>query len=129
LPGLLLDTNAFLWLAIGSPRLSPRAIQVFEDPGSTVCVSVASLWELAIKVSLNKLELPQPLAAFVAEHVLGSQIEVSPILPAHVVVTGSLPLHHRDPFDRILVAQSLVESMPIVSADTALDAYGVVRIW
>ena len=99
------------------------------DPDLRLLLGVASGWELAIKESLGKLRLTVPLQDLLLAAPATAMVEWLPILPAHMVRVASLPRHHGDPFDRLIVAQALIEGIPIVSADPALDAYGVRRIW
>jgi PIN domain nuclease of toxin-antitoxin system len=90
---------------------------------------LASIWEIAIKISLGKLQIPKPLSAFVEEDVTGNAVQIMNIALKHVVHLENLPLHHRDPFDRLLVSQSVSEGMPIISSDATFDRYAVKRIW
>jgi PIN domain nuclease of toxin-antitoxin system len=123
--GALLDTHALLWWLDDDPRLSEVAHEHIADPRRTVNVSAASLWEVAIKRSLGKLDAPDDLP----QVVLDDGFAFLPVGAAHAWAVGDLPRHHGDPFDRLLVAQSIVERLPIVSADGQLDAYGVDRRW
>lgn len=126
---LLVDTHAFLWFAWGDPQLSRPARDWIEDEANQIFLSAASVWEIGTKISVGKLTLTTPLDQFLIEHLDGDEFEVLPIERRHAVHSAVLPLHHRDPFDRMLVAQSLIEAMPLVSADPALDAYGISRRW
>ncbi|HYW05646.1 MAG TPA: type II toxin-antitoxin system VapC family toxin [Longimicrobium sp.] len=126
---IILDTHALLWFLGGSSRLSTRAREVIEDVSNTRFFSVAGAWEIAIKASLGKLNLSTTFRELVPMQLDANAIELLPINPEHLAVLMSLPSHHRDPFDRILVAQSIVEGASLVSADPALDAYGIQRIW
>lgn len=126
---LLLDTQAFLWFGLRSPRLSPTADELIANPVNQLLLSAASYWEIAIKISIGKYELSQGFRMFMEEQLTVNRIAVLPILPEHANIVASLPFHHRDPFDRMLVAQAIVESIPIVSADAALDQYSVARLW
>jgi PIN domain nuclease of toxin-antitoxin system len=126
---LLLDTHTFLWFAWDDRRLSPRARDLIEDGATQPIVSAASIWEIAIKLGTGKLSLARPLDQFLDEHLDGYEMEVLPIERRHSCHVATLPLHHRDPFDRMLAAQSLVESLPLISADTVFDAYGTTRLW
>ncbi len=125
----LLDTHSLLWFLSGDAGLTERARRVIENADHDILVSIASLWEIAIKHSLGKLKLAQPF-----EEIFPHQLEINTLsllgvrLP-HVVRVSSLPFHHRDPFDRLLIAQSLSEEIPILSGDDAFDDYGVERIW
>jgi PIN domain nuclease of toxin-antitoxin system len=126
---LLLDTHAFLWFIAGSERLSATARQVIEDSANQPFLSAASLWEMAIKLSLGRLQLGRPFEDLIPEHMELNGIQLLGIELEHVTPVTTLPFHHRDPFDRLLLAQAMVEQMPIVSADQALDAYLVERLW
>jgi PIN domain nuclease of toxin-antitoxin system len=94
-----------------------------------VLLSAASYWEIAIKVSTGKLTLAEPYDVFLPREIQQNRLEMLPIEVAHAAVVATLPFHHRDPFDRLLVGQALSENIPLVSADTIFDAYGVTRIW
>jgi PIN domain nuclease of toxin-antitoxin system len=126
---LLLDTHAFLWWVDGSPRLSKRARAAIGRPGEQVVVSLASCWEMAIKVSLGRLKLAAPLDRFVAEHLAANGFHPLAITLPHAARVATLPFHHRDPFDRLLAAQALDAELAIVSADRVFVRYGVTRIW
>jgi len=126
---LLLDTQAFLWFVLNEPQLSAAAKALIEDPANYVFVSPASYWEIAIKVCLKKLDLFAPYDDFMNRGIVGNGFEILPIEPKHTSVLTTLPIHHKDPFDRLLVAQGLVEGIPIVSVDPQLDAYGITRLW
>jgi PIN domain nuclease of toxin-antitoxin system len=125
---LLLDTHAFLWFIDDSPRLSAQAKASLESDAELL-ISTASLWEIAIKNSIGKLTLAQPYETFIPQQLEQNNIEILPINLAHISVVCTLPFHHRDPFDRLLLAQALVEQLPIVSADTVFDMYAVERLW
>lgn len=126
---ILLDTNALLWHVAGHPRLSAAAKQWIDDPSQEVFVSIASLWEITIKTSLGKLQLNLPLPVLLQQHLLRSDVQLLPIDPLHLMRLATLPHYHRDPFDRLIVAQALEENLPLVSVDVALDAYGIQRLW
>ncbi len=126
---VLLDTHTFLWFVLNDPQLSDWAKSLIEDPASDVLVSPASYWEIAIKVRLNKLDLRSSYDDFMHRGIVGNDFEILPIEPRHSSLLTTLPLHHKDPFDRLLVAQSLVEGTPLVSVDAQLDPYGVKRLW
>lgn len=126
---LLLDTHAFLWFVLDDPRLSPRAKGAIADPANEILISPASYWEMAIKISTGKLALTQPYLTFVEGQLATNRITILPIEPKHTALLASLPYHHRDPFDRLLVAQSLAEHIPLISDDGALSAYGVHLVW
>jgi PIN domain nuclease of toxin-antitoxin system len=126
---ILLDTHAFLWFIGGDVHLSAPARGLIEDETNDVLLSVASLWEMAIKVSLGKLNLGAPFETMIPEQLASNAIDVLPITFAHTARIVMLPFHHRDPFDRLLIAQSLVERLPLVSNEALFDAYGVQRAW
>ena len=126
---LLLDTHALLWFRAGSVKLSRTAKAAIEDPANEVIVSVASLWELAIKISLNRLTLEDSLADFSKRIVIESAIEIATIEVRHVFALAAMPFHHRDPFDRLLASHCLSDGLELVSADEILDKYGVRRVW
>jgi PIN domain nuclease of toxin-antitoxin system len=126
---LLLDTHAFLWFCQDDPQLSATAKAVIEDPANRKLLSVACCWEIAIKAGLGKLTLGEPSATYIAGAITRTGFEIFPITLPHATGVESLPLHHRDPFDRLLVAQALAETVPIVSRDAGLDPYGVRRVW
>lgn len=126
---VLLDTHTFLWFALDDPRVSAVARSLILDPSHEKLVSPASYWEIAIKLSAGKLSLNQPYESFMHQGIHGSGFTILPVLLSHTAVAARLPFHHRDPFDRLLVAQALAENIPLVSADNALDRYGVRRLW
>lgn len=126
---ILLDTQAFLWLIADAPALSRRARALFAKPGNEFLLSLASLWEMAIKLSLGKLRLDEPMATFIPRQMQENAIVHLGIEFRHVVGVAGLPFHHRDPFDRLLAAQALVEGLPILSPDRAFDAYHIKRLW
>jgi len=113
---LLLDTHTFLWFW-------------WDDPGNRKLISPASSWEIAIKVSLKKLELGAPYRGYIHQHMLRNNFELLQITDEHFAGIVDLPFHHKDPFDRMLVSQALYEKIPVVSIDYQFDAYGVTRLW
>ncbi|MGD1908716.1 MAG: type II toxin-antitoxin system VapC family toxin [Leptolyngbyaceae cyanobacterium] len=124
----LIDTHTFLWHIEGSPKLSVQAREVIDSSVNDLFLSVASLWEIAIKLGLNKLSLENSFSEL--EGLLTElEIELLPIAFSDTNQYLALPLHHRDPFDRMLIAQAITNSLIIVSADTAFDAYDVQRMW
>lgn len=126
---ILLDTHTFLWYILTNPQLSARAKALIQASENEKLLSIASPWETSIKVSTGKLMLSEPLEAYFAEQMRLNSIQLLPITLAHIARVSTLPFHHRDPFDRLLIAQSLTEGIPLVSADSAFDAYGVARLW
>lgn len=125
---LLLDTHAFLWFVTGDSRLSRPARAALERDGTRLCISAASVWEMAIKSSLGRLSLPGPLRDYLAEK--GAEgFDLLPVDWLHAAAVERLPFHHRDPFDRLLVAQALVEGLPIVTRDRVFRKYGAKVVW
>lgn len=126
---LLLDTHAFLWFISGDAALSSKGRLLIEDETNTKFVSIASLLEIAIKASLGKLPLAKPFEELIPEQLQRNGFDVFGLTVGHAAKLANLPFHHRDPFDRMLVAQCLVENMPLVSRDVGLDACGMSRLW
>ena len=126
---LLLDTHTFLWFIGGDAALSPYARQLIEDRTNERLLSIASLWEMAIKASLGRLTLILSFTDLVAEHVDGNAIELFGILPHHLDVLTTLPFYHKDPFDRVIIAQGQAENIPILSRDPAFDDYAIRPLW
>ncbi len=125
----LLDTHTFLWFINDDAALSNTAKALIEDGQNTIYLSVASVWEMAIKVSLNKLQMPTPFADFIDEQLRKNDIALLGIKTQHTGVVVTLPFHHRDPFDRLIIAQSLSEDIPVIGRDTVFDTYQVKRYW
>jgi PIN domain nuclease of toxin-antitoxin system len=126
---VLLDTHTLLWIIADSPRLSPSAREIAVSTAISKLVSIATLWEIAIKVRLGKLDLGMEIDDLVQLIQNRALAVFLPITPAHVIKLRHLEMHHRDPFDRMLVAQALVENMALVSTDASLGDYGVQRLW
>src|SRR5256885_7624160 len=126
---VLIDAHALIWFIGGDNRLTLAARSLIESQENEPVVSAASLWELAIKTTLGRLTLAVPFDDLVTEHVRTNGFRILPIEVQHLQRLIALPLHHRDPFDRLIVAQALSEQIPIVSGDKALDMYGVERLW
>jgi len=125
----LLDTHAMYWYIEGDPHLSATAQTLIQDASNEIQIGPASYWEIAIKVSIGKWKLNRTYEDFIDIGLNKYGFHVLPILPTHTAKVIGLPFHHRDPFDRLLVAQALEEIISIVSNDPALDAYGVTRHW
>lgn len=125
----LVDAHSLIWALDDPRRLGTRAIGVLEDPANELVVGAGTIWELSIKVGLGKLSLSLPFRTWMEKALVDLGLVVSPITLVVAEQQMSLPFHHRDPFDRLLVAQCLVEAIPIVSADSVFDQYGVGRIW
>ncbi len=126
---LLLDTHTFIWFVIDSPRLSVIVRGLIENENNEKLLSTASIWEMAIKQSTGKLNFGKPFREFIEEQINMNSIDLLNINLDHIDVIAKLPLHHRDPFDRLLIAQAIVEQIPILSADSAFDAYPIQRLW
>jgi PIN domain nuclease of toxin-antitoxin system len=124
----LVDTHTLIWWMVDPARLSKEAAATFADTGSRILISAVVAWELAIKINAGKIQPSSLLLGLDGAFAKQTFTEL-PISLEHAVKAGLLPLHHRDPFDRLLVSQALVLGLPIVSADRTLDAYGVRRIW
>ena len=126
---VLLDTHAFLWWIAGGERVGTGARAAIEGRDNECLVSLASCWEIAIKVSLGKLRIDADLASFLPEQLAANGFRLLGIELRHTTRVARLPFHHRDPFDRLLVAQALEERLPLVSCDEVFEAYGIERIW
>ena len=126
---IILDTHTLLWFLNDAPQLVPTATSLIVDPANRKFVSMATCWEIAIKVGLKKLDLGEPATTFLPRELAVNNFAVLGIELAHVTFVETLPPHYKNPFDRILISQSLLEKMPIVSADTLFDPYGVTRLW
>ena len=126
---LLLDTHVLIWWSLDSVKLTKKIYELLTDPDNTLVVSIASIWEMQVKVQLGKLDLDKKVSELITHQQQVNNLEVLPIDPAHVYALENLPNEHRDPFDRIIIAQSIVEAIPLLSADKVFDRYPVERIW
>lgn len=126
---ILLDTHAFLWWITDDQKLSSRAREVISDAENELFFSAASGWEISIKVQLGRLKLPEEPERFIPEQLRMNFIRSVPIQMRHALFVSTLPKHHRDPFDRMLVAQAQLEEMSILSADLQMSRYQVELIW
>lgn len=126
---LLLDTHAFLWFILDDPQLGTVARKLIEEPANEIEISPASYWEIAIKIKIKKYVLPQPYRQFIETQIADNDFHILPIEPKHTTLLTTMALHHKDPFDRLIVAQALTEGIPVISVDAKLDAYGVTRLW
>ena len=124
----LLDTHTFIWLAEQPEKLSTTSISVLNS-NNELLLSHASVWEMAVKIKIGKLKLKMSLEEFITKAAEKHKLEFLPILLTHIYFTQTLPFHHRDPFDRLLIAQSLTENISIVSFDEVFDSYNAKRIW
>ncbi len=126
---VLLDTHGFLWFIEGKPLLSITARRIVEDTANERLLSIASVWEAAIKFGTGKLELSQPFADLIPYQLRINDIRLVSITFDHTAQLTTLPFHHRDPFNRLLIAQAMTGNLPIVSVNSAFDAYAVTRLW
>jgi len=120
---LLLDTHIFIWWVDQPENLSLAALSALEDEANELLLSVASVWEMQIKIQLGKLKLSLPLKELINNQQETNDLMVSPVALTHVLALNSLPFHHKDPFDRLLIAQSIEEKLTIVTADSQFSAY------
>jgi PIN domain nuclease of toxin-antitoxin system len=123
----LLDTHTFLWFVMGNPNITVKLRSQIEDNDNFL--SIVSVWEISIKYGIGKLNLEVPFNDFIDRQIAPNGIQLLEVKLEHLKSSATLPLHHRDPFDRLLIAQALVEDIPILSKDVAFDAYPIQRIW
>ena len=121
---LLIDTHILIWFLEGNNLLSKPNRQIIADSNNDVFISIASLWEIAIKISIGKLTLNNPLAD-VIKQIAADDIEILPISPEHILSVSTLPFHHRDPFDRIIISQAQIENLPIMTKDQEFSNYAI----
>ncbi|HAX75331.1 MAG TPA: PIN domain nuclease [Cyanobacteria bacterium UBA11372] len=126
---LLLDTHTFIWFVTDNPKLSETARGLINDGNNEIWLSTASIWEMAIKQSTGKLSFGLPFRVFIEQQVSLNRIDILNINLDHIEVVVTLPFHHRDPFERLIIAQAMVEQIPILSADSVFDAYPIQRLW
>ena len=126
---LLLDSHVLLWFVWDDPRLSRCAKSLIEDATNRKLVSIASCWEIAIKAGLQKLELGEPAGSFLSREISANNFTLLPISLEHATGVAALPLYHRDPFDRLLASQAMLDGLQLVSADSVFDQYGAFRAW
>lgn len=126
---LLIDSHALIWYVDQHQQLSATSHAAMSDPANELLLSAGSIWEIAIKIGLGKLVLTQPYLPWMSQALSDLSITVLPITIEYADAHASLPKHHSDPFDRLIVAQALVEEVAIVSADARMDDYGVTRLW
>jgi len=125
----LLDTHTFIWWITDDPRLSPRVREIIGNGKNELFLSAASGWEMAIKAKLGRLQLSDSLERFIPEQMALNAIESLPVKMSHALHVYKLPDHHRDPFDRMLIAQAQLENMPILTVDPQISRYPVKVIW
>lgn len=126
---LLIDTHVLIWWVTDSAKLSPRVLDLLMNREVSLVLSMVSVWEIQIKSSLGKIDLRSPLAEIVANQITTNALELLSIELHHIYALSDMPLHHRDPFDRLLIAQAIIEELPIASIDEAFDPYNITRIW
>jgi PIN domain nuclease of toxin-antitoxin system len=126
---VLLDTHTFLWWITDSERLSKKVRQVISNRHNSVLFSAASGWEIAIKMKLGRLQLQEPMEIFIIDQLAVNAFEVLPCHLNHALHVYKLPEHHRDPFDRMLIAQSQLEDVPLLTSDPLFNLYGIKIIW
>ncbi|MEJ5250547.1 MAG: type II toxin-antitoxin system VapC family toxin [Chthonomonadetes bacterium] len=126
---LLLDTHAFIWWDSEPARLSPNVLALCQDRANELWLSVTSIWEMQIKLQLGKLQMSLPLAKVIENQQQANDLRILPITLAHVLALDQLPTHHKDPFDRLLVAQANVEGTVLISHDPVFTKYGVKVVW
>lgn len=125
----LIDTQVLLWIITDDKRLSKKTKKIFLNSQNTILFSLASLWEIAIKISLKKLVLDDGLPDFINKHIKGNAVEILDIEISHILALENLPFHHRDPFDRLIISQSITENISLISSDKSFDLYSIKRIW
>ncbi len=127
---VLLDTCAFLWLVTNDTgHLTETATGTFLDGDNEIFFSIVSAWEISIKAGIGKLDVPLPVHNFLTEQIRLNELSVLPVELSHVTKVSELPFHHKDPFDRLLIAQAMIEGIPILTGDSLFDAYKVRTIW
>ncbi len=125
----LLDTHVFLWWITESPKLSPRATEIISDGENEIYISAASGWEIAIKAKLGRLDMPEHPEDYIPEQIRRNGFLVLPISMDHALFVFNLPDYHKDPFDRLLISQGLLEGLPILSADAEIGRYNLQVVW
>ena len=126
---LLLDTHTLIWAVDQPSLLGPQAKSALEDLANSLLLSAATIWEIAIKVGVNKLTLSLPYRQWMTRAMNDLGVTILPVTVEYAGVQATLPFHHRDPFDRLLIAQALVENIPLVSNDALFEQYGISRVW
>jgi PIN domain nuclease of toxin-antitoxin system len=126
---VLVDTHTFLWDIIADPRSSTKAKQILRSTEDELVFSLVSLWEIAIKIKTGKLNTIGSSVAYIRDEMNAYGMQLLPIRYEHILQLESLPHHHGDPFDRLLIAQALTESLPILSADRIFASYGIKLVW
>ena len=125
----LLDTHAFIWYTTDSSGLTATGRALIDNGENDILLSTASVWERAIKHSIGRVTFSMPFMEFIKQQIAVNRIDILEITFDHIEVVASLPLHHRDPFDRLIIAQSMAQQIPILSVDAIFDAYAIARLW
>lgn len=126
---LLSDTHSFIWSFSNTKKLSPTAAQTFKNPANQIFLSVASIWEMQIKIALGKMVFNDTLENILSEQQTVNGIQILPVQLSHALYLENLPPHHKDPFDRLLISQAIVENMTLVSADSNFSKYQINLLW
>jgi PIN domain nuclease of toxin-antitoxin system len=126
---LLTDSHSLIWAVDDPSKFSPAAAKALQHPANELLLSAATIWEISIKVGLGKLTLSSPFRDWMHRAITDLDLAILPVTVEYADAQAGLPWHHRDPFDRLLIAQALTDGVPIVSADAQFDAYGVTRLW
>jgi PIN domain nuclease of toxin-antitoxin system len=126
---ILMDTHTFIWYVTNNPKLTSTAQLLINNGNNEVLLSIASIWEMAIKHSVDKLTFELPFDVFISQQFAVNNFTVLNIEISYLKVVANLPLHHRDPFDRLIIAQAMVEKIPIVGTDEVFDLYSIERFW
>ncbi len=125
----LIDTHTLIWIASENPKLSEKVKRLYLEPKNEIYLSIASIWEIAIKMSLGKISLGENLESFITNHIKGNSIKILDIKVSHILIVEKLPFHHKDPFDRLIISQSIEEEIPVLGKDSIFDFYESKRIW
>ena len=125
----LIDTHILLWIISADPRLSKKVKKIYLNGENDINISIASLWEISIKLSLKKITIDSSYEKFVQEHIIKNDIKILNITPPHIFRLNQLPFHHRDPFDRMIIAQGIEDNIIIISSDSTFDQYPIKRIF
>ena len=126
---LLIDTHIFLWWDSEPENIPDKVLAVLEDPDNTIWLSLVSIWEIQIKTQMGKLTLNNPLKILVQQQQQENSVQLLPIKLGHILALQPLPYHHKDPFDRLLIAQSIAENLTCVSADSVFKRYNILILW
>jgi PIN domain nuclease of toxin-antitoxin system len=125
----LIDTHTLLWITADDLKLSENAKKIYLNDENEIFLSMASIWELAIKSSIKKISFDTTIEDYIEKHVRNNNIKILDIGLSHIIRVETLPFHHRDPFDRLIIAQAIEENLPIISKDSFFDKYEIQRKW